>query len=77
MSIDSQKILSRAEQIRKDVENLRIEGNSMVHLTISGGFVACSSREFSRAEQIQEKAMELLLIARSMGKNQIRSLVDN
>lgn len=69
--------LSKVEQIRHEVEDLRLEGNSMVQLSISGGFVACGNRSILNVKQILDKAMELLQVAKSLGKNQVRSLVDN
>lgn len=69
--------LTRAEQIRRDVENLRLEENSMVRLTISGGFVACASHGLLSVKQALDKSMELLQVAKSLGKNQIRGMMDS
>lgn len=68
--------LARGEQIRRDVENMRFEENSMVHLTISAGFVTCGNRSLLNAKLALDKVMELLQVAKSLGKNQIRSMMD-
>lgn len=69
--------LTRAEQVRRDVESLRLEENSMVRLTISGSFVACGNHDLVSVKQTLDKALELLQVAKSLGKNQIRSMVEN
>lgn len=66
---------ARAESIRRDISALHFERNSLVQISTCGGFVFCGDRSVSDFKQALEKADELVNISKSMGQNNIRSLV--
>lgn len=67
---------ARAEAIRKEVRQLQFEDFPDVSVTISGGFVPCSGRSFSDIRQVLSHVDELLVFAKTHGKNQIRNGAD-
>lgn len=64
---------ARADKFREAVAMLQWPDNPMLHLTISGGFMACKTSDESDHKLILRQVDELLFTAKSRGKNQIRN----
>lgn len=65
---------ARADKFREMVRNLQWAENPMVHVTVSGGFMACQNKDDYDHKFILREVDELLYMAKSRGKNQIRNM---
>ncbi|MCQ2062139.1 MAG: GGDEF domain-containing protein [Fibrobacter sp.] len=70
-SFDEAKV--RAEQLRKAFENIKMEEQPDVCVTISGGIVDCMNPKFDHQNKMLSYVDSLLYLAKSNGKNQICS----
>lgn len=68
---------ARADRIRKSVVQMRWEDYPHVQVTVSGGFAACGNRTFRDHRQMLAKVEELMMSAKTQGKNQFRTMVEN
>ncbi len=67
---DKPTAFERVEEIRREVEAIRWEGEPDLVVTISGGFVSCEL--FNELKGAIHRVDELLYTAKKEGKNQIR-----
>ncbi|MCQ2125446.1 MAG: GGDEF domain-containing protein [Fibrobacter sp.] len=68
---------AKADRIRKSVIQTRWEDFPHIQVTVSGGFAFCGNRSFHDYRQMLAKVEELMKVAKSQGKNQLRSMVEN
>ena len=67
---------TKADKVREIVDNgLRWVDKPMLHITVSGGFVACHGRDSVDGRSVFRKVDELLYESKQNVKNQIRSMV--
>lgn len=62
---------TRAELVRLKISNIKFEKYPDVQITVSGGFVECSSSQFEHQNKMLCAVDELLYEAKKRGKNQI------
>lgn len=68
---------AKADRIRKSVIQMRWEDFPHIQVTVSGGLAPCGNRAFCDYRQMLGKVEELMRVAKSQGKNQLRSMAEN
>lgn len=67
---------AKADRVREKVDSLVWNDRPMAHVTVSGGFSACRNRNAVDYRLALRRVDEMLFLAKSKGKNQIRNLTE-
>ena len=68
---------SKVEAFRKAVRQIPFDRFSQVQVTVSGGLLPCNARGVQDVRHLLSKVDELISVAKSQGKNQIRNMVND